>query len=360
MDFKGRIKKKRITKMPAEFKILERAEMYLRKLSCGVNPLTEENLSENDACKQERISKCLLYVADYIQQKIAPKNEKQAAQKPQKKLQPRRERELATAELVLNDESLAKFEYSEEPISVSGIVRKVNDLIPAGSGMMPLMYADVAEILSQEGVLLKQGGNAGKELNLPSPRGEELGFARAEEVIRGRQAVFTKCNLNAQKFILENMQKCIAQANERLAKRKAKMAEMAANAGDAPMDLGMANVRQAKEKFHLTKEEIAKYPSDETPVPVTEIARRLNDLLVPGSNIERIYFKTIRDWFVSQNLLEESKSAIGKISFVPTESGKTAGIVTESRIGKNGEAYDAVLYTVSAQKIVLEHVNEMR
>ena len=135
MDFKGRIKKKRITKMPAEFKILERAEMYLRKLSCGVNPLTEENLSENDACKQERISKCLLYVADYIQQKIAPKNEKQAAQKPQKKLQPRRERELATAELVLNDESLAKFEYSEEPISVSGIVRKVNDLIPAGSGI---------------------------------------------------------------------------------------------------------------------------------------------------------------------------------------------------------------------------------
>ena len=26
--------------MPAEIKIIERAEMYLRKLSCGVNPLT--------------------------------------------------------------------------------------------------------------------------------------------------------------------------------------------------------------------------------------------------------------------------------------------------------------------------------
>lgn len=346
--------------MPAELKILERAEMYLRKLSCGVNPLTEESLSENDACKQERISKCLLYVADYIQQKIAPKSDRQVASKPQKKLQPRRVRELATAELVLNEDALAKFEFSEEPISVSGIVRKVNDLIPSGSGMMPLMYADVAEILSQEGILLKQGGDAGKELNLPSPRGEELGFARAEEMIRGRQAVFTKCNLNAQKFIIGNIQKCVAQANERLARRKAKMEEMAASAGGASAEFGMVGSRPAKQKFHLTEEEIAKYPGDETPVPVTEIARRLNDLLAPNSNIERIYFKTIRDWFVSQNLLEETKNAVGKISFVPTESGKASGIVTEPRIGKNGEAYDAVLYTTAAQKIVLEHVNEMR
>lgn len=345
--------------MPAELKILERAEMYLRKLSNGVNPLTEESLGDSDICKQERISKCLLYVADYLQQKIAPKGSRQNDQKPQKKLQPRKVRELATAELVLSEESLAKFECAEEPISVSGFVRKVNDLIPAGSGMMPLMYADVAEVLSQEGILVKADGDKGKELNLPSPHGEELGFMKAEAEIRGRHAVYTKCDLNAQKFILENIQKCVAQANERLAKRKAKMAEEAANGG-ASMAADAPGARPAKQKFHLTEDEIAKYPSDETPVPVTEIARRLNDLLAPDANIERIYFKTIRDWFVSQNYLEETQNAVGKISFNPTESGKAAGIVTEPRIGKNGESYDAVLYNGAAQKIVLEHVNELR
>ena len=41
--------------------------MYLRKLSNGVNPLNDETLGEGDVCKQERISKCLLYVADYLQ-----------------------------------------------------------------------------------------------------------------------------------------------------------------------------------------------------------------------------------------------------------------------------------------------------
>ena len=346
--------------MPAEMKILERAEMYLRKLSNGVNPLNDETLGEGDVCKQERISKCLLYVADYLQQKIAPKANRSTDQKPQKKLQPRKVRELATAELVLSEESLAKFECSEEPVSLSGFVRKVNDLIPAGSGMMPLMYADVAEVLSQEGVLVKQDGDKGRELNLPSPRGEELGFEKVEAEIRGRHAVYTKCNVAAQKFILENIQKCVAQANERLEKRKAKMAENAASAGNASVDAGAPSLRPAKQKFRLTDDEIAKYPSDETPVPVTEIARRLNDLLSPEANIERVYFKTIRDWFVAGNYLEEVKNAVGKISFNPTESGKAAGIVTEPRIGKNGESYDAVLYSGAAQKLVLEHVNELR
>lgn len=333
--------------------------MYLRKLSNGVNPLSDEILGENDVCKQERISKCLLYVADYLQQKIAPKGNRQNDQKTQKKLQPRKGRELATAELVLSEESLAKFECTEEPVSVSGFVRKINDLIPAGSGMMPLMYADVAEVLSQEGVLVKADGDKGKELNLPSPHGEELGFMKAEAEIRGRHAVFTKCNMAAQKFILENIQKCVAQANDRLAKRRAKAAEEAANGG-ASVEADAPSARPAKQKFHLTEEEIAKYPADETPVPVTEIARRLNDLLAPDANIERIYFKTVRDWFVSQNYLEEVKNAVGKTSFNPTEAGKAAGIVTEPRIGKNGESYDAVLYNGAAQKLVLEHVNELR
>lgn len=346
--------------MPAELKILERAEMYLRKLSNGVNPLTDEFLNDSDVCRQERISKCLLYVADYLQQKIAPKGSQQNDQKPQKKLQPRKVRELATAELVLNEESLAKFECSEEPISVSGFVRKVNDLIPAGSGMMPLMYADVAEVLSQEGILVKADNDKSKELNLPSPRGEELGFVKAEAEIRGRHAVYTKCDLNAQKFILENIQKCVAQANDRLAKRRARMAENASSAAEASAEIGTAKTRPAREKFHLTEAELAKYPMDETPIPVTEIARRLNDLLAPNANIERIYFKTIRDWFMSQNLLEESRNAVGKITFNPTESGASAGIVKESRIGKNGETYDAVLFTPAAQKLVLEHVNELR
>jgi len=335
--------------MPAEIKILERAEMYLRKLSCGINPIDEENLSEGDVCRQERIQKCLAYVADFLKQKVMPnmeRREKEKTPRQAKAIKPRQVREPATKELVLTPEMLSKFEISEEPVSVSGVVRRLNALIPRESEMMPLVYADVAEVLSKEGILLKQENEKGKELNLPTPQGESLGFTRVEADIRGHHSIYTKCSSSAQKFILDNIDKCVCQANERLVRRNQRASST-------------ESATTGKEKFHVTDEQLKNYPEDESAVPVSEIARRLNDLLPQDSNVEKIYFKTIRDWFVAQSYLEEKKNALGKTFFVPTESGAANGIVTEPRIGKNGESYDAVLYNAQAQKLVLEHINEI-
>ncbi len=342
--------------MAAENKILERAEMYLRKLSCGVNPLTEETLPEGDTCRQERISKCLLYVADYLQQIVCPKPKAAKAEKQEK---PKRKREFPNQELALSEEAIAKFEFSEEPLSLSAIVRRVNALIPEGSGMIPLMYADVAEVLTQEGYLQKQEGAAGKETNLPTPQGEEKGFSRVEEDIRGHFSIFTKCNTDAQKFVIENIQKAVAQANARLARRNAERAARESSGSANAADASGNAVRVGKEKFHLTEAQIGNFAVDESPLPVSEIARRLNALLPEGSNIEQLYFKKIRDWFVAQGMLEERKSVVGKVSFSPTEQGIAAGILVDKRIGKNGEEYEAVLYNAAAQKLVLDHVNEL-
>ena len=340
--------------MPVESRILERAEQYMRKLSLGVNPLNEEALPDNDICRQERISKCLAYVADYLQQRLAPKAPQQAVKKNSKR-EPRPARKFATAELNLSPEMLSKYEMTEEPVSLSGFVRRLNALLPEGSGMIPLIYSDVAEILTREGVLLKEPGEKGKDMNLPSPHGEEMGFMRAEADIHGHHSVFTKCNAAAQKFILEKIQDCVALANERFAKYQAQDA-VRENAGEAAGDKGS---RSTKERFHLTDAELAKYPADDAPVPVSEIARRLNDLLAPDANIEKLYFKSVLDWFVAQGLLESKTDAVGKTFFYPTEAGFAAGIVTEQRIGKNGKNFDAVLYGPAAQKLVLEHVNEL-
>ena len=342
--------------MAAENKILERAEMYLRKLSCGVNPLTEENLPEGDTCRQERISKCLLYVADYLQQIVCPKPKAAKAEKQEK---PKRKREFPNQELALSEEAIAKFEFSEEPLSLSAIVRRVNALIPEGSGMIPLMYADVAEVLTQEGYLQKQEGAAGKETNLPTPQGEEKGFSRVEEDIRGHFSIFTKCNTNAQKFVIENIQKAVAQANARLARRNAERAARESSGSANVAESSGIAARVGKEKFHLTEAQIGSFAVDESPLPVSEIARRLNALLPEGSNIEQLYFKKIRDWFVAQGMLEERKSVVGKVSFSPTEQGIASGILVDNLIGKNGEEYEAVLYNAAAQKLVLDHVNEL-
>ena len=342
--------------MAAETKVLERAEMMLRKLSNGVNPLTEETLPENDTCRQERISKCLLYVADYLQKNVCPKP---IPEKKQKNPAPKRDREKPSENLVLTEDMLSKFEIQEEPQSLSSIVRKVNSLIPRGSAMVQIVYADIAEVLTQAGILQKQEGVAGKETNLPTPHGEELGFARTEADIRGHFSVFTKCNKDAQKFVLDNIQKVVEQANARLERRNAERAARDSSGTANVAATSGAGVRVGKEKFHLTEAQIASFAVDDSPLPVSEIARRLNALIPAGANIEQLYFKKIRDWFVAQGMLEERKNVVGKVSFSPTEQGLAAGILVDKRIGKNGEEYEAVLYNAAAQKLVLDHVNEL-
>ena len=87
---------------------------------------------------------------------------------------------------------------------------------------------------------------------------------------------------------------------------------------------------------------------------MSEIARRLNALI--GPNVERIYYKVIRDWFVSEGYLEFKDTGNGKGAFLPTEKGSLAGLIVESRTGKLGELYDVVMYDTKAQHLFLDHI----
>ena len=303
--------------MPSENAIIERAEMYLRKLSCGINPLTDEILPEGDSCKQERISKCLAYVASLLQQQ-------------------------------LNHDQVAPMPTAEKPriAKKNRVVRNVNELLP--KNMNHLLYADVANFLVQEGILERQSTESGTDANLPTAKGESYGFEKGESDLRGHHNIYTQCWQQAQQFILDNIQKCVDIANERFAKRKANQAQ------DFQDDQEYAPKRVQREKFHLTAEQLADYPAEDTPVPVSEIARRLNTLV--GENMERIYYKVIRDWYVEQGYLEFKTSPEGRSAFLPTEKGSMSGLFVESRTGKDGELYDVVMYDSKAQKLYLDNL----
>ena len=328
--------------MASENAIIERAEMYLRKLSCGINPLTDEILPDGDSCKQERISKCLAYVASLLQQQLnheqlapvtAPR--KPAPKAPKAPKQP----------LSIAPESISKYRFFDYPVSISRVVRNINELIPAGVNMNHLLYADVANFLVQQGILARQMTENGTEANLPTELGESYGFEKGESDLRGHHNIYTQCWEKAQQYVLDNLQKCIDIANERFANRRSNQAdEDDAEEGNFP--------RKTREKFHVSAEELSNYPTDETPIPVSEIARRLNALI--GPNTERIYYKVIRDWFVSEGYLEFKESPDGKGAFLPTEKGSLAGLMVESRTGKLGELYDVVMYDSKAQRLFLD------
>lgn len=329
--------------MPSENAIIERAETYLRKLSCGVNPLTDEILPEGDTCRQERISKCLAYVASLLQQQlnhdqVAPLDDTPCKQ-PAKK-----QAKAPMQELALTPQDLERYRFFDYPVSISRVVRNINELIPQNVNMNHLLYADVANFLVQEGILSRQTTEEGKEANLPTEKGETYGFEKGESELRGHHNIYTQCWDKAQRYILENIQKCIDLANERFASRKDK----------AETEDEEKPARKGREKFHLTAEQLEGYPADETPVPVSEIARRLNTLVAP--DMERIYYKVIRDWYVAEGYLEFRNPTDSKAAFLPTEKGSVAGLMVESRTGKLGELYDVVMYDAKAQQLYLDHL----
>ncbi|WP_290747237.1 hypothetical protein [Fibrobacter sp. UBA4309] len=341
--------------MPSELAIIERAEIYLRKLSCGVNPLTDELLPEGDSCKQERISKCLAYVASLLQQQLNHNQVAEPAAKEQAKEKPKSAAKKIQEPLSIGSEALARYRLFDYPVSISHIVRNINDLIPRNAKMNHLLYADVANFLVQEGILSRQAAGDGKEANLPTPLGESYGFEKTEADLRGHHNIFTQCWQKAQQYILDNIQKCIDIANERFAKKNERAASGSADGAETESE---KPARKEREKFHLTAEQLANYPTDETPVPVSEIARRLNDLIAPEANMERIYYKVIRDWYAEEGYLEKKNLADGKVAFLPTAKGDGAGLLVESRTGWDGNLFDVVVYESKAQKLYLDHLKD--
>ena len=333
--------------MASENAIIERAEMYLRKLSCGINPLTDESLPEGDSCKQERISKCLAYVASLLQQQlnhdqVAPVRAVSTSATPRKGIQ--KAPKTPKQPLSIAPESIGNYRFFDYPVSISRVVRNINELIPASVNMNHLLYADVANFLVQQGILSRQMAENGSEANLPTELGETYGFEKGESDLRGHHNIYTQCWEKAQQYILDNLQKCIDIANERFATREATSTDNSAG----------ENKRKSRQKFHLSAEELNNYPTDETPIPVSEIARRLNTLV--GPEMERIYYKVIRDWYVAEGYLEFKESPDGKGAFLPTEKGALAGLMVESRTGKLGELFDVVMYDPKAQRLFLDHL----
>lgn len=57
-----------------EIEINARAQMYLEKLANGINPLTDEEVAENDVVNNVRISRCLFYSSGILKQKQSVKS----------------------------------------------------------------------------------------------------------------------------------------------------------------------------------------------------------------------------------------------------------------------------------------------
>ena len=98
----------------------------------------------------------------------------------------------------------------------------------------------------------------------------------------------------------------------------------------------ISKVKSSKKAFFLSADSINNFSFSETPIPVSEISKRLNDL----ADLEvchKLKHSAITNWLISIGALEIRQLADGRNTKRPTEQGKELGISSEKRTSMNGE-----------------------
>ncbi len=113
--------------------------------------------------------------------------------------------------------------------------------------------------------------------------------------------------------------------------------------------------KKAKSSFNITQEQLAQYPYSETPISISEIAKKIN-ALIDTKQMKQLSYKQLTSWLLSINALTEQPTANGKYQKRPTETGKQLGVSLETRNGMNGE-YQVVVYNKEAQAFILDNID---
>lgn len=184
-----------------EIEIIARAQMYLEKLANGIDPLTNKEVAENDVVNNVRISRCLHYVTGILKQITTTGSF-----------------EIQKSDFTLSARQLERFAYSQTPLTVSEITKRLNELAD------PLQYNTlkngvITEWLTESGMLTNVVIN-NKSKKRVTNNGRNIGIISEQRVNQqGSTYEAISYNLNAQHFIIDNIH-AVIELNRQKANKK--------------------------------------------------------------------------------------------------------------------------------------------
>ena len=110
-----------------------------------------------------------------------------------------------------------------------------------------------------------------------------------------------------------------------------------------------------KQPFAISHDVLKEFPISNAPIPVSEITRRINEL-VESEAMTKLKYTSVTAFLLQSGFLEEAHSGDGKTAKTPTEDGKALGISTEERIGQTG-TYRVTVYSPDAQRFILDNID---
>ncbi|MGN0488317.1 MAG: hypothetical protein ACI4HO_03520 [Ruminococcus sp.] len=180
---------------------IARAQMYLEKLANGINPLDGTEVPENDTVNNVRISRCMFYVSDILKQIVDNKG-KYKVEMPDR------------VPFSVTSEQLLHFQFSDTPLSISEITKRINALIDT-MYVRELKLGSIAEWLVSINMLSNITVN-NKTRRIPTESGKNLGITTEERIGQyGQHYEAVLYNRNAQQFIIDNIDAVININNEK-------------------------------------------------------------------------------------------------------------------------------------------------
>ncbi|MGN1203380.1 MAG: hypothetical protein ACI4RF_08795 [Eubacterium sp.] len=182
-----------------EIEKIEYTKRFVDKLASGINPLDDTPIPDGDLLNNVRISRCMFYVSDILGKVIS--NNGFTKRTSDKDKPP----------FYITSEQLAQFEFSQEPIGVSEITKRINSLIDENV-MKKLKVTSITEWLVDIDMLYNEIiGN--KKHKRVTQRGKSLGIS--EQIFQGQYGEYKKLLYNeaAQRFIIDNIQAVIEKNN---------------------------------------------------------------------------------------------------------------------------------------------------
>ncbi len=171
-----------------ELEIMQRARMYMDKLSQGIDPITDRRLPEDTALNQVRLSKCFSYVSGVLGQVIANGGHVgQVEKKP----------------FAITPQQLAAVPISTYPIRITEFA----DAVLRTTGDPEMKRPNTLRIIKwlvQEGFLRKESGPDGKNQNVPTEQGLRLGLSAHMAQSKDGPYLSISYDTNAQRFLLEH------------------------------------------------------------------------------------------------------------------------------------------------------------
>ena len=187
-----------------DLELTTKAKEIIDKMANGINPVTGDFLAESDCTNNVKISRCLFYISDILRQVI------ERGGMGTKKKTP----------FFISDDQLQNFRYSDEPLYLSEIARRINDLTD-DPNMKNITFSDIASYLMDSGYLTYSTQTDGKMRKAPTEKGQEAGITEEERVKNGRAYLLTRYDRNAQKLIIDSMPFIIHQMSQKETTRAA-------------------------------------------------------------------------------------------------------------------------------------------